>query len=192
MNTSVLERIILRNHKPEIHEIEFSALPKSGVYCLFNSDSGKIYIGSSRNCKSRIKSHIEKLVYRKHYLADLQSDYSKGPLSIIPFVIQHTESEMAARMLEAYWLIASKKERLYNVQSVWFSLPSEYIKPGNGSDETIKIARSIGLSNVPEILNERPVFFRMHFSLSKDNMVSTAESIFRNQQYFYGNDARHQ
>lgn len=84
---------------------------------------------------------------------------------MLPFVIEYTESTMAAKMLEAYWLVMSDRDRLYNTQSAWFSLPSEKIMADNGSFEVLSLARNRGISRSPIIWMGRPVYVRIHFSL---------------------------
>ena len=55
-----------------------SAIPEeSGVYAIRNIDSGRQYIGSSKNLKSRIRLHIRDLSRGCHANHALQSDFSQ-------------------------------------------------------------------------------------------------------------------
>ena len=58
-----------------------STLPTaSGVYSIRNIDSGRQYVGSSKNLKERIQSHFRDLSLRRHDNHALQSDFSRfGP-----------------------------------------------------------------------------------------------------------------
>lgn len=165
MNIELFSDIISRNLIPEVCDIDFTASEKCGVYCLFNSATGNYYVGYSRNCKARISNHIQCLLEGSHHAELMQKEYKTSPLSMLPFVIEYTESTMAAKMLEAYWLVMSDRDRLYNTQSAWFSLPSEKIMADNGSFEVLSLARNRGISRSPIIWMGRPVYVRIHFSL---------------------------
>lgn len=54
-----------------------SAMPeKSGVYAIRNIDTGRQYIGSSKNLKDRLRSHFRNLSIECHANHVLQSDFS--------------------------------------------------------------------------------------------------------------------
>jgi hypothetical protein len=48
-----------------------------GVYCIKNTITNKVYIGSSLNIKSRLKTHIFSLKNNKHHSLKLQRSYNK-------------------------------------------------------------------------------------------------------------------
>lgn len=50
---------------------------KSGVYSIFCKDTGKYYIGSSKNIQRRITDHKNMLCNGKHHSIKLQNDYDK-------------------------------------------------------------------------------------------------------------------
>lgn len=50
----------------------------SGVYAIVNVDNHKVYIGSSRNVKSRLYNHSYLLKIGKHQNKEMQFDYNNG------------------------------------------------------------------------------------------------------------------
>ena len=48
-----------------------------GVYIIRNLINGKIYIGSSKNIKNRLKTHLNMLKKNIHHSIDLQVDFNK-------------------------------------------------------------------------------------------------------------------
>jgi group I intron endonuclease len=48
-----------------------------GIYSIENTDTGKLYIGSSKNIKHRIKNHFTELSKNKHHSQKLQHSYNK-------------------------------------------------------------------------------------------------------------------
>ena len=50
----------------------------SGVYGFWNIENGKIYIGSSKNIKSRINNHLSKLRNGRHENKEMQKDFDDG------------------------------------------------------------------------------------------------------------------
>ena len=60
----------------------------AGVYAIWNLNNQKVYIGSSKNIKSRIGSHLTKLRNKKHEISDMQKDYDKGDNFIIFKVLE--------------------------------------------------------------------------------------------------------
>ena len=50
---------------------------KSGVYSIFCKDTGKYYIGSSKDVKARITTHKDMLYKGTHHSIKLQNDYDK-------------------------------------------------------------------------------------------------------------------
>lgn len=50
----------------------------SGVYAIVNFSKQKIYIGSSRNIKERLKKHKAKLNHGKSPIKKMQEDFANG------------------------------------------------------------------------------------------------------------------
>jgi len=66
--------------------MDITAVPTiSGVYRIFNINTGKSYVGSSKNPQVRIKSHFRMLQNGRHHCAPLQEAY--GPLGESAFSI---------------------------------------------------------------------------------------------------------
>lgn len=59
-----------------------------GIYALWNVDNSKIYIGSSKNIKNRIKNHLSLLSTNKHTIKALQDDFNKGNQFIVFLVLK--------------------------------------------------------------------------------------------------------
>lgn len=51
---------------------------KSGVYALINTQTGKMYIGSSKNIKNRIGQHFAALRSGRHCNKELLKDFNNG------------------------------------------------------------------------------------------------------------------
>ena len=49
-----------------------------GVYLIRNTDNGKVYVGSSSNIETRLRTHFSNLKNNKHVNKGLQEDYNKG------------------------------------------------------------------------------------------------------------------
>lgn len=66
----------------------------SGLYCIRNKESGKVYIGRSANIKSRIKQHVKMLDKGKHHCRHLQNAWNKyGRGAFKPEVIYSGDPE---------------------------------------------------------------------------------------------------
>ena len=61
----------------------------SGVYAIVNLDNHKVYIGSSRNIKNRLKNHKTKLTNNKSNNKAMQNDFNNGN-KFIAYVITKT------------------------------------------------------------------------------------------------------
>lgn len=55
---------------------EYFKISFSGIYCIINSITGKIYIGSSKNISQRIRGHLKDLKANKHRNLHLQNSYN--------------------------------------------------------------------------------------------------------------------
>ena len=49
----------------------------SGIYMIINLFNKKIYVGSSKKMRDRIKQHFKSLRKNQHYNEDLQNDYNQ-------------------------------------------------------------------------------------------------------------------
>lgn len=58
----------------------------SGVYAIVNIKNNKIYIGSSRNIRKRLKSHKTRLESGKSNIAEMQKDFDNGN-EFVSFVV---------------------------------------------------------------------------------------------------------
>jgi len=61
-----------------------------GIYSILHTESGKVYIGSSKNTKRRIGAHKTDLKYSKHPNHALQNYYNKYGLNAFEFTIIFT------------------------------------------------------------------------------------------------------
>lgn len=82
-------------------------LANSGIYCLFNIHSEKIYIGSAVNIESRVKQHIDHLVANKHHSAKLQNSWNKHGkdgfyFSVIEFVDKESLTKTEQKWMDFY------------------------------------------------------------------------------------------
>ena len=94
----------------------FSQLKQScGIYAIYNKESGKIYIGSSKNINSRLKKHRYDLINKKNHNKYLQSAHTKyGESSFIYLVIEHTNIENLLER-ERFYLVNTDKDFQYNL-----------------------------------------------------------------------------
>ena len=77
----------------------------SGIYCITNSRTGKMYIGSSKNIEYRLKRHLFELKNNKHHSSKLQQDYNRyKDKSIFEFKVieETTEDDLLKR--EQYYI----------------------------------------------------------------------------------------
>lgn len=72
----------------------------SGIYQIRNLNSGKVYIGSAKEFKSRYKSHIKSLEKGTHHNKHLQSAFNlEGTDAFIFEVLEVVEGEQSDRLL---------------------------------------------------------------------------------------------
>lgn len=86
-----------------------------GIYCILNNNTGKFYIGSSKDIGRRIKTHISRLANNKHINKKLQSSYNIHNISsFIFFVLEECKfTELITR--EQFYLDSFSEEFLYNL-----------------------------------------------------------------------------
>lgn len=80
-------------------------MEKSGIYKITNIINGKMYIGSSNNCKRRLKEHFSKLRCNKHYNKKLQFAFNKYGENNFNFnIIEYVEDVNLLLEREQYYL----------------------------------------------------------------------------------------
>lgn len=60
---------------------------KSGIYCIKNTVTGKVYIGSAVNLRKRKNEHFSTLAAGTHFNRYLQSAYDKYGVAVFEFVV---------------------------------------------------------------------------------------------------------
>lgn len=86
----------------------------AGIYAIINTDKKKIYIGSSQNVQSRIKSHMYLLKKNKNP-KDIQRDYNNGDHFIFTQICDLGEScQLKQYFYEQRHILALKRSILYN------------------------------------------------------------------------------
>lgn len=100
MNNELMVSLHRINPSLPLDCIDFNPLAKCGTYCIYDTASNKVYIGSSINCKSRIKDHIRSLKRGDHCTKKLQASFNGGDLKY--FVIRYFDNYDSAKLLESY------------------------------------------------------------------------------------------
>lgn len=99
---------------------------KSGIYCILNIVNNKVYIGSSKNIQSRIKTHKKNLRTKKHENKYLQSSWDKYGESMFYFFVLEICPEELLIDKEKEWIKikgALSRDKGYNIFE-----PREYIQ----------------------------------------------------------------
>ena len=92
----------------------------SGIYCIANLVSGRIYIGSSTNMRKRWQHHLSRLHKKKHINRFLQADFDKcGTNSLWFCVLSYCPKEQLV-IQEQCWLdrYYDKQKNCYNMRPV--------------------------------------------------------------------------
>lgn len=80
-------------------------MKKSGVYKITNIINGKLYIGSSNNCKRRLREHFSQLRHNKHFNRKLQFAFNKYGESNFNFdIIEYVKNDDLLLEREQYYL----------------------------------------------------------------------------------------
>lgn len=98
------------NHLPEA----------AGVYVLRSPATGRVYVGSTRNIRRRVKSHFLKLTARHHHNSRLQAAFDSG-VDLEARVLRLIDSEPCRMALEGAYISAmdaADPARGYNIQKV--------------------------------------------------------------------------
>lgn len=97
----------------------------SGIYCIYNLDTNRSYVGSSNNIRIRIKKHFSKLSLNKHYNAYLQRSYNLHKGSFCFFILEEClEKDLLIR--EDYWINFVGMAYLYNSNPIASKPPSTF------------------------------------------------------------------
>lgn len=108
--------------KAEIMTRKNGARPAGGIYCILNSENGKLYVGKSLNMFGRWRSHIKGLEAGTHVNSHLQRAWIKYGSHSFSFKVLACEEDAAARgVLEArlsQGLRSSEPEFGYNLNVV--------------------------------------------------------------------------
>lgn len=91
----------------------------SGIYVIFNHKTGKRYIGSSTNVKTRLYTHLNYLKKGMHHCVLLQKDWAKyGPFAFYFYLIEECpEPDLTVR--EQLWISeADSGNNAYNTLKV--------------------------------------------------------------------------
>jgi len=99
---------------------KFKEKQKAGIYKITCKANGKIYIGETKNFKTRWTSHKSALKVRKKTNSSLQADWDKYGKDLFSFeVIEELEKDKVILYeREGYWIDRYQKEgkELYNVE----------------------------------------------------------------------------
>lgn len=91
-----------------IDNISSKDLPnKPGVYLLHDKKTESVYIGGTKNIRSRISVHRSLLRRKKHTNDQLQKAFDKGELIVyLLVVLPNTESKKRIEEIEGYFAMA--------------------------------------------------------------------------------------
>lgn len=80
-------------------------MKKSGIYKITNIINGKMYVGSSNNCKRRLREHFSHLRHNKHFNRKLQFAFNKYGENNFKFdIIEYVENVGLLLEREQYYL----------------------------------------------------------------------------------------
>lgn len=89
-----------------------------GIYLIINLVNGKIYVGQTKNIKSRVMSHISQLLRGAHPNQHLQGAFNKyGVDNFYPYVAEYCSLELLTER-EQYWIDYFDKQKIYNIAPV--------------------------------------------------------------------------
>lgn len=100
---------------------------KSGIYCILNVITQKVYVGSSKNIYHRVARHKSEFIYNRHPNLLLQNSVNKHGLDkFICFTIEYCEENLLL-IKEQFWLDILNAE--YNITKIVArNIPSEQSK----------------------------------------------------------------
>ena len=108
----------MSNRYGHIDDIPNRALPnKPGVYLLYDKKMESVYVGGTKNIRSRISVHRSLLHKKKHTNNQLQKAYDKGELIVYVLVeLPSTETKARVQEIEGYFINAI--HTLFSVDSI--------------------------------------------------------------------------
>lgn len=124
----------------------------SGVYCIRNRMTGKVYVGStSRPIPKRWGAHISELNRKVHYSKSLQSDWDTCGIFVFDFILLEFCEKESLKPREQFWMDHYKcydADKGYNVSKIAYASPPP-------SKETLEKARLANLGRkMPEHVRE--------------------------------------
>lgn len=94
--------------------VDFSIQHAMGIYIISNIKNGKIYIGSTKDFRSRYDTHNVLLFNNKHYNKRLQNSYNKNGCDFFEFkLLEIVEDKSQLLIREQHWI-----DKLYP----WYNL----------------------------------------------------------------------
>lgn len=75
-----------------------------GIYCIFNTASNKIYVGSAINIKEIVRNHKKYLTANRHPNKHMQSSWNQSTLDFQFLVIEIVEDNTKLLEREQYWI----------------------------------------------------------------------------------------
>ena len=86
----------------------------SGIYKIVNLQTGKYYVGSTKDFTTRKQSHFSRLKNNNHTNKHLQSAYNKYGIDNFKFeIIEYVQKELLLDIEQSY-IDDSEKENIYN------------------------------------------------------------------------------
>lgn len=116
---------------------------KPGIYKITNKVNGKIYIGSSINCRQRVYSHVSFLARNKHHNSYLQNAFSKYGIDSFIF-------EVIASVLDTKDLCKIEQD---------FINETECYKRNIGYNLSPTAGNTLGLKQSPETIAKKKGMF---------------------------------
>ena len=102
--------------------IDFKAEDKiSGIYCIYNKFTGKLYIGSTKNIKVRSRTHKKDLLEGRHHSKLLQRAYNKYGEAAFEYMVLEIIEPAKLWEREQYWLDLNESSNPkfgYNISGV--------------------------------------------------------------------------
>lgn len=102
----------------------------SGIYCILNLDTGKMYFGLTRQFSIRSKWHIQQLKVGKHCNDYLQKVYNKGQ-NLVCFLVEECATNKL-REREVFWISYHQS----NIRNNGYNLTAGGEDLGNLSQES--------------------------------------------------------
>jgi len=100
-----------------------------GIYIIENLITGKIYVGKSKNIKTRLKQHKQALNKNYHVNMDLQNDWNECGENNFKFdILKYTNDNKKLLYYESYYADKYSREVLYNVGKLYNHNAIKYIE----------------------------------------------------------------